>query len=693
MIGGKMRPSLPVGDTANVRGQSSAERALCKRAMELCGTFRRALDVHGHVGVRSSMFAEKFNKVEAFEPHGACHRCFLENVDSPRVTLRRLAVHSSNGTGYVPTETGKDSTTASVRLQSVKGSVRVPLAAIDSFAWPDVDLIFISASADWLDVIAGAAETIRRSRPVICIRPSERNERDTGILRGLAQLTTLGFRIENEREMHTLSGPAQLVALGYRVEEADDGSLILHAGTEPSAPSETPDAASLLLTPSSDEQYLIAAGPDPRRSTSAPTGHSMIGRTLFRTRSWGVDLTSGPTSFHELTLPAGFNSTGYRALTLPGGGRVRFEAVVGHSLPNLADRLELRLSAAGGTVTMPPLLAAIATHVVIDLIGEGGAALPVFSKAVRHLSPADQFSFSWPLVAMQAARRVASVQIFRGDAVIAERTQPVDFTLHHLDAETVNCYLNHGGGGNAAMEALANSLQCRKFYAEDGYQPGVSAVWGVLRGSKDVIDDAVRNGTIFYYVDHAYLGRGHQNHYRITRDAFEAGPVRDCPPDRFKSHDVDLRPWRENGTSIIVCPPTDYFKEAHGCHGWLDETLATLHRHTDRPIVIREKIAGEAMEPLPSALADAHALVTHSSNVAIEAAILGTPVFVSERSAARPVGLTDLSLIETPARPARKKWLAHLAYSQFSYDEMLSGEAWNLLREFERFSFLEDPSC
>jgi len=79
--------------------------------------------------------------------------------------------------------------------------------------------------------------------------------------------------------------------------------------------------------------------------------------------------------------------------------------------------------------------------------------------------------------------------------------------------------------------------------------------------------------------------------------------------------------------------------------------------------------------------------VTHSSNVAIEAVCLGTPVFVSPSSAAAPVGRTDLSAIEDPVYPDRQPWLAHLAYNQFSYDEILEGDAWRMLLELEQRDF------
>jgi hypothetical protein len=117
-----------------------------------------------------------------------------------------------------------------------------------------------------------------------------------------------------------------------------------------------------------------------------------------------------------------------------------------------------------------------------------------------------------------------------------------------------------------------------------------------------------------------------------------------------------------------------------------------LQRHTARPIVVRRAPQpGETAEPLAEALSKAHALVTPSSNVAIEAVVAGVPVFVSPSSAAAPVGLTDLSLIEAPVYPDRDKWLAHLAYCQFSLEEMRSGAAWRMLLEWEDRPFVEQP--
>ena len=255
-----------------------------------------------------------------------------------------------------------------------------------------------------------------------------------------------------------------------------------------------------------------------------------------------------------------------------------------------------------------------------------------------------------------------------------------------LEPWMISAFLNRGGGGKPVIRAFAQGVGCRIAYAED--EPDrlrdIPVVWGVLRDSDRIIAQAKAQSLHFFYIDHAYFDRGHGKSYRITRNRYEAGPIRKCPDDRISELGIDVHPWRKAGREIIVCPPTEYFMQAHNCFDWLDETLAALQQLTDRPIKVRLKPQpGEIAVPLPRALETAHALVTHSSNVAIEAACLGTPVFVSPASAAAPIGRTDLAQIETPVYPDRGPWLAHLAYNQFSFEEIRRGDAWRMLLSLE----------
>lgn len=338
----------------------------------------------------------------------------------------------------------------------------------------------------------------------------------------------------------------------------------------------------------------------------------------------------------------------------------------------------------GGKVDLPPLREEDEMIVAVD--PDHGA-----SQAIARLwgglhSGPRQVRFS-PTAALLATRpQPIRMKVLRGEGGAVQTDLSFHLPPEQLEPWMLSAFLNRGGAGNPVMQAFAEGTGCRLSFAEDEPEilRDVPVVWGVLRQSDRILDQARRQSLYFFYVDHAYFDRGHGHSYRIARNAYEAGPVRVCPPDRLNALGLDIRPWRKGGREIIVCPPTEYFMKAHGCADWLESTLAGLSAVTDRPVVVRVKPRpGEAATSLPEALETAHALVTHSSNVAVETACLGTPVFVSPASAAAPVGRTDIAQIEAPVYPDRTAWLAHLAYNQYSFEEIGDGRAWGMIRELE----------
>jgi hypothetical protein len=66
---------------------------------------------------------------------------------------------------------------------------------------------------------------------------------------------------------------------------------------------------------------------------------------------------------------------------------------------------------------------------------------------------------------------------------------------------------------------------------------------------------------------------------------------------------------------------------------------------------------------------------------AIDAVCMGVPIFTTEYSAVRQLGLQDLSKIEEPIHPQREPILYSLAYNQFTPDEIASGYAKQILEE------------
>ncbi|MBO9669754.1 MAG: hypothetical protein J7485_04475 [Sphingobium sp.] len=328
--------------------------------------------------------------------------------------------------------------------------------------------------------------------------------------------------------------------------------------------------------------------------------------------------------------------------------------------------------------------------IAVTVLGEGQEGL-VTAVQSASLAPLRK-GLSIPTLPRHGLETEQRMQIHVFGANGSRTDHEVRFNLPPAGIEPwmLSAYLNRGGGGNPVIRAFATGAACRLAYAEDEPEVlcDIPVVWGVLRDSDRILTQAKAQGLHFFYIDHAYFDRGHGNSYRITRNRYEAGSVRKVNGDRLTALNLDVHPWRKNGRSIIVCPPTEYFAAAHNCADWLETTLAALRLETDRPIIVREKPKpGQSSVPLPRALEEAHALVTHSSNVAIEAACLGTPVFVSPASAAAPIGETDIGRIETPHYPDRNAWLAHLAYSQYAIAEIRDGTAWNILKYLEDCEF------
>lgn len=175
-------------------------------------------------------------------------------------------------------------------------------------------------------------------------------------------------------------------------------------------------------------------------------------------------------------------------------------------------------------------------------------------------------------------------------------------------------------------------------------------------------------------------------YYRWTINRYQMGHVRDVSDDRWRglipgntedARPLHVKPWQRNGKHIVlaIMPPT--YRVSHwGAQDWDQTTYEFLRKITRRKIVVRKK---DSRTPLEKDLKGAHCLVTHGSIAAVEAVIHGVPVFVSEYSAAKFVGLTDLSQIENPVYPDRQPWLNSLAYSQWNEKELIDGTLWRMI--------------
>jgi len=247
-----------------------------------------------------------------------------------------------------------------------------------------------------------------------------------------------------------------------------------------------------------------------------------------------------------------------------------------------------------------------------------------------------------------------------------------------------------------------------KFLSKDRYRQEWDSIDGpiLVRGisSGKIISHAQSMGRDFYFIETGYLGnyRGENNqtgrkvYHRIVKNAMQHSGIMDVPDDRWQqlirfNPDMRYRGWRRTGSRVLVVLPTEKPFQYYGENReqWIKKVTQTLRKHTDREIVFRHKQSrGERTnDTIYHALADdIYALVTYQSVAAVEAIQFGIPAFALAPTAADVVGNKDLTQIESPNRPDEDlvyRWLCSIAYSQFSLDECITGQAWRMVLENE----------
>lgn len=228
----------------------------------------------------------------------------------------------------------------------------------------------------------------------------------------------------------------------------------------------------------------------------------------------------------------------------------------------------------------------------------------------------------------------------------------------------------------------------------------IVAFYGYIKTLPRIMDEYIEAGRKVVFVDLGYWGRRHGGRFKgfhkisvNARHPTEYLMARDRNVSRLRRFGVVVQPWRTRGDHIVLAGMSKKSAESYGFEAeeWERNAVAELRRHTDRPIIYRPKpswleathISATTMQrtPLPDqALVNCHAVVTHHSNVAVDALAAGVPTFCMDGVAA-PMSLQKLRKIENPLFPqGREQWLANIAWAQWNVDEMESGVMWRYLK-------------
>ena len=208
------------------------------------------------------------------------------------------------------------------------------------------------------------------------------------------------------------------------------------------------------------------------------------------------------------------------------------------------------------------------------------------------------------------------------------------------------------------------------------------------------------SGRDFYFMDTGYMGNqqsplnpmGWKYYHRIVKNDLQHDQIIARPATRFKRLCIPIHRWKKGGKKILIAKPDEKPMKFYDLDldQWVQETIDTLKKYTDRPIEIRERVKSRTDRMVTNSLKEAldddvHALITFNSNAATEAVMYGYPAFtLAPTHAAKPVTSQDLSQIESPYYPTMEKveaWAHHLAYGQFHVNELKDGTAWRILNE------------
>ena len=146
------------------RDGGSAMYPVLAAALQFTTKRRHAIDVGAHVGLWSRWLVGLFDYVDAFEPVQEHADLFFKNLppgDNCNLFEVALGAHEGKvGMTHCRWDTGR---------AHVCAGNDTSMRTLDSFEFDDIDLIKIDVEGYELAVVTGAAETLKRNKPIIVI--------------------------------------------------------------------------------------------------------------------------------------------------------------------------------------------------------------------------------------------------------------------------------------------------------------------------------------------------------------------------------------------------------------------------------------------------------------------------------------------------------------------------------------------
>lgn len=225
--------------------------------------------------------------------------------------------------------------------------------------------------------------------------------------------------------------------------------------------------------------------------------------------------------------------------------------------------------------------------------------------------------------------------------------------------------------------------------------------------SKELWQQHLRWGCQMVYLDKGYSrhdrGDGSRvwEYWRVSVNAHHptAKYRTDYPADRAKKAGWSFVPWKSNSRGPIIIagssekyhsfydmkPPTEYARKL----------VKQIRSTTRNEIIYRPKPSWKGKEPIEDTtfsdggsidevLKNAWCLITHGSNACFEAMLSGIPSIVIGEAVMAPISSTsieELHSLRMASDKERQQMLNFLGYHQWTMEEMVNGEMWDVVRK------------
>jgi hypothetical protein len=220
--------------------------------------------------------------------------------------------------------------------------------------------------------------------------------------------------------------------------------------------------------------------------------------------------------------------------------------------------------------------------------------------------------------------------------------------------------------------------------------------WNAYGPTYQAMRDHGANGARALVFEESYVRRiDGQKYFALAVGGHNGfGTWRIGGPERWRSWNVPVEPWRATGDHILVCGQRGFGYNAMAMPAdWPDTVFERLREITDRPLWFRAHPKRRARmpsvrydrmldwnEPIAAHLDNAWACVVYTSNSATDALIHGVPAFCDGPAiVSEPATERGIAGIETPSHRDREDGFVRLSWAQWSVAELESGAAFRWL--------------